>query len=160
MAENKFSKRLKNLTAFDIFVILVAIVILILIGLKYFTVRGLSLKGTEPIEVTFMCSKVPNEVIPSIEEGQDLLVNNFYFGKVKNVKVQPDQVEVSDDRGNIVSGDSKIFSRVFITVDTEAVKGTNGYQRGNVKINVNETYYLYSGTTKLTGIIVKISSLK
>lgn len=154
------SQKFKRLTAFDIFVILTAIVFLILIGIKFLTVRGLSLKGTVPLEVTFMCSKVPNEVTGEINEGQDLLVNNFYFGKVKKVEVKPDKVEISDYNGNLVSADSKIFSRVFLTVETEAVEGTNGYQRGNVKINVNETYYLYSGKTKLNGIIVKIVKLK
>jgi hypothetical protein len=159
-AYDNLVNRLKRLTAFDIFVILAVAVFLILIGIKFLTVRGLSLKGTVPLEVTFMCSKVPNEVTDQIKEEQDLLVNNFYFGKVKKVEVKPDKVEISDFEGNLISAESRIFSRVFITVETEAVEGTNGYQRGNVKINVNETYYLYSGKTKLNGIIVKIVQLR
>lgn len=158
--KNNMAGRIKKLTVFDIFVILLAFVALVLIGIKFLTIKGLTLKGTVPVEVTFMATQIPNEIASKVKEGEELLVNNFYFGKATKVEVNPDYVEVTDYEGNLFKRESTIYSRVFITVKTEAVEGTNGYQRGNVKINIGETYNLFCGPVKLQGKAVGIKKVK
>jgi hypothetical protein len=146
----------RKLTVFDIFLILVILVGITLVGIKFLTSGTLTLKGTRPIEITFIATNVPAEIASQIKDGEELLVNNFFFGQSKDVRIQPDLVENPDDRGNLVVSKSNLNRRVYVSVETEAVEGTNGFQRGNVKINIGENYFIYVGSVKLQGKIIEI----
>lgn len=152
-----FTSLKRKLTVFDIFLVLVVLIGAALVGIRLISGNALTLKGTRPIEITFLATGVPPEIAAKIQDGEDTLVNNFFFGKSNNVRVEPDMVEYPDENGVPVLSRSNLIKRVYVTVETDAVKGSNGYQRGNVKINIGENYFLYVGKVKLPAKIVEIN---
>lgn len=156
----KERKGIRKITPYDVFIIVAVLVLVALVGIKFLTVKGLTLKGTKRIELTFQANQVPNEVARNVEAGESLLVNNYYFGEVASTKITPESVETNDLEGNLILQESKIFKKVVLKVITEAVEGTNGYQRGNVKINIGENYNLYAGAVKLQAKLIEIKKLK
>jgi|GEM_PF-5545186 len=147
----------RKFTAFDIFLVLVVLIGATLAGIKLISAGTLTLKGTRPVEITFLATNVQAEIAAKVQNGEDVLVNNFLFGKSKDVRIEPEMVEFPDKNGTPVLSKSSLNKRVYVTVATDAVEGTSGYQRGNVKINIGENYFLYVGKVKLQAKIVEIN---
>lgn len=153
-------KFLKRLSPFDIFLIVAVFVLAVLAGIKFLSSRGIFVKGSANIELTFVSNQVPAEIAAKVKRGESLLVNNNFFGEIESVIIEPEKIETTDMEGSLHLQDSKTLKKVTIRVKTDAVEGTNGYQKGNARINIGETYNLLAGMVKLQAKITDIKKIK
>lgn len=151
---------LKKLSLFDMFLILAVLVLAVLVGIRFLSSRGILVKGSATVELTFVSNQVPAEIAAKVKRGDSLLVNNNFFGEIESVRLEPERVETTDREGNLQVQDSNIFKRVIIKVKTDAVEGTNAYQKGNARLNIGETYNLLAGMVKLQARITDIKKLE
>lgn len=139
MKLNKLNKKIFN--SLDIVVLAVFVVLFALLAVKTFTSAS---ETTEVITVTVTADRVPDDIIPSVKEGDKLYAaSGELVGTVtKMYTVQATEIfaDTRVDSGNrwpLVTVDVPDHSRMVITVSVDAVVSDRGYSVHGTDIKVN-----------------------
>lgn len=135
----------RKLNWIDYSIILIVIAIVAVLGIKVKNV--LSSKSSEQTQVTNM----KKEVVLKIEDVRQYSVNavevgdnvysdetNYYFGKIKDIKVEESYVPLIKNNGEVVLTRNPERYNIYLVVECNILERPNGYfAEGITEIKVN-----------------------
>lgn len=146
--------------------VLIVVLIIFVVFFAWYKLGGYRNKNNlsinaEKIRVVFYQEEINNFAANNINVGDPATeaLQNIYFGKVTDIKINKSISWGTDINGNQVSSSREGYSSIYITMEGKGIIGPNGISMGNFTYHIGETITLRVGNSIFFGKIFDVSKI-